>query len=243
MKMKLLMLTLLFSLATTSVSAEEEWQISWTPYIWAANLSADMDFGRGPISADLDFHEIIDKLEGVYSHYLEFRKGRWGVANEIVYLNIADSMKNPIPGITEADADLKQSIIDLVATYHTGNDENTMLYGGLRYINLEVEVDTTSPLPALNLELDADKNWTNLLVGVRQIYPLNDKWSLLARGDIATDFGDEQSYAINLGANYDMTDLLDLKFGYRYMEVDFEDSDIEINETIDGVFVGLTFTW
>jgi hypothetical protein len=63
------------------------------------------------------------------------------------------------------------------------------------------------------------------------------------KGDIASDFGDEQSYVINLGANYDMTDLLDLKFGYRYMEVEYEDSDIDISETIDGAFVGLTFNW
>ncbi len=59
MKSRLALLTLLISLAT-SVSAEEEWQISWTPYLWAANLSADIDFGRGPISADLDFNDILE---------------------------------------------------------------------------------------------------------------------------------------------------------------------------------------
>ncbi|MCP4878833.1 MAG: hypothetical protein GY896_25550 [Gammaproteobacteria bacterium] len=95
----------------------------------------------------------------------------------------------------------------------------------------------------MNLELDADKSWTNLLVGVRQVYPINDKWGVWIIGDIASDFDDEQSYMITLGANYVMTDLLDLKFGYRYMEIDYEDSDIEINETIDGAFVGLTFKW
>jgi opacity protein-like surface antigen len=242
MKFKLTLLTLLIGLAT-SVSAEEEWQISWTPYLWAANLSADIDFGRGPISADLDFEDILDKLEGTFMHYLEFRKGRWGIANEIIYLNIADSQKGPIAGIVEADADLKQTQIDLVATYHTGKDQNTMLYGGLRYLNVEVEVDTTSGFPPLNLSLDGDKDWTNLLVGVRQTFPLNDKWSIGVKGDIATDFDDEQSYMITLGANYDMTDLLDLKFGYRYIEIEFEDSDIDISETVDGAFVGLTFNW
>lgn len=243
MKIKLSLLILLFSLATTSVSAEEEWQINWTPYLWAASISASMDFGKGPIGTDLDFGEILDKLEGTYMHYLEFRKGRWGIANEIIYLNIADSKKDPIAEIAEADADLKQLQFDLVATYHTGKDENTMLYGGLRYISAEVGVVTTSDLPPLNLELDADKNWTNLLVGVRQAFPISDKWSLAVKGDIATDFDDEQSYALTLGANYYMTKLLDLKFGYRYMQVEYEDSDIKIEETIDGAFVGLTFKW
>jgi hypothetical protein len=40
-----------------------------------------------------------------------------------------------------------------------------------------------------------------------------------------------------------MTDLLDLKFGYRYMDIDYEDSDVEVNETVDGAYVGLTFNW
>ncbi|MCP4766513.1 MAG: hypothetical protein GY875_09590 [Gammaproteobacteria bacterium] len=243
MKIKPALLILLFSLATTSVSAEEEWQINWTPYLWAANLSASMDFGMGSVGADLDFSDILDKLEGTYMHYLEFRKGRWGIANEIIYLNIADSKKGPIAGIVEADADLKQSVIDLVATYHTGNDENTMLYGGLRYINADAGVVTTSDLPPQNMELNTQKDWTNLLVGVRQAFPLSDKWSLAVKGDIATDFDDEQSYALTLGANYYMTKLLDLKFGYRYMQVEYEDSDIKLEETIDGAFVGLTFKW
>ncbi|MCP4332247.1 MAG: hypothetical protein GY785_06300 [Gammaproteobacteria bacterium] len=219
------------------------WQINWTPYLWAANLSASMDFGMGSVDTDLDFSDIFDKLEGTYMHYLEFRKGRWGVANEIIYLNIADSQKGPIAEIAEADADLKQSVVDLVATYHTGKDQSTMLYGGLRYINMEVGVVTKSTVPDLNLELNADKNWTNLLVGVRQAFPISDKWSLTVKSDIATDFDDEQSYVITLGANYYMTELLDLKFGYRYMEVAYEDSDIKIEETIDGAFVGLTFKW
>ena len=245
MKTKLSLLILLFSLATTSVSAEEEWQINWTPYLWAANISASMDFGKGQggVDADLDFNDILDKLEGTYMHYLEFRKGRWGIANEIIYLNIADSKKGPIAGVVEADGDLKQSVIDLVATYYTGNGENTMLYGGLRHINAEVGVVATLTAPDSSLALNADKNWTNLLIGVRQAFPLSDRWNLAVKGDIATDFDDEQSYVLTLGANYYMTKLLDLKFGYRYMEVEYEDSDIKLEETIDGAFVGLTFKW
>jgi len=240
---KKMMLAILLIHLALPVSAEEEWQINWTPYLWAADLSADMDFGNGPVGTDLDFEDIVDKLEGAYMHYLEFRRGRWGIANEIIYLNISDSKNGPIAGITEVEADLKQSVIDLVATYHTGRNENTMLYGGLRYINLEVEADTTSVLPPLNLELDGDKDWTNLLFGIRQVFPLTDKWGLVAKGDIASDFDDEQSYIISLGADYDMTELLDLKIGYRYAEIEYEDSDVKLDETIDGVFVGLSFNW
>ena len=224
-----------------SASAEEELQISWTPYLWAANLSADMDFGAGPVGTELDFDDILDKLEGTYMQFLEFRKGQWGIANEIIYLNIADSKDGPIASLAQADVDLKQSVVDLVVTYHTGNQENTMLYGGLRYINIETTLELTSSLPPLNGEIDGDKDWTNLLVGVRQYFPINDKWDLVAKGDIATDFSDEQSYIITLGANYDLSKLLDIKIGYRYAQIDFEDSDIEINESIEGAFAGLTF--
>ena len=189
-----------------------------------------------PLSPNV--HQI-DKLRSAGSRI----KGRWGVANEIIYLNIADSKDGPIAGVVEADIDLKQTIVDLVATYYPEQYENTMLYGGVRYINLETTLDTTSALPPLNMELEGDKNWTNLVIGVRQRFPLSDSWALVAKGDIASDFSDEQSYIVTLGANYDMTKLLDLKFGYRYAAVDYKDSDFEINEKVDGAFVGLTFNW
>jgi hypothetical protein len=223
--------------------AEEKLQINWTPYIWGANLSVDMDFGAGPIGTDLDFRDILDKLEATYMHYLEFRKGKWGFANEIIYLHIADTEDVSIPLISEVDSDVKQGIYDFVVTYHTGKGENTMLYGGLRHIDIDTTVETTSVLPPLNLDLEVNKDWTNLVVGVRQIFPLNDNWTTWIKGNIASDFDDESSYFLTLGANYTISKLLDLKFGYRYAEIEYEDSDIEINETIDGAFVGLTFKW
>lgn len=229
--------------AISPANAEEKLQVYWTPYIWGANLSVDMDFGAGPIGTDLDFRDILDKLEATYMHYLEFRKGKWGFANEIIYLHIADTEDVSIPLISEVDSDVKQGIYDFVITYHTGKGENTMLYGGLRYIDIDTTVETTSGLPPLNLDLEVNKDWTNLVVGVRQIFPLNDNWATWLKGNIASDFDDESSYFLTLGANYTISKLLDLKFGYRYAEIEYEDSDIEINETIDGAFVGLTFKW
>ncbi|MCP4333217.1 MAG: hypothetical protein GY785_11225 [Gammaproteobacteria bacterium] len=242
MDMKLSLFVCLLGL-TFSVSAEEEWQLNWTPYLWAANMSVDIDFGAGPISTDLDFDDIVDKLEAGFMHYLEFKKGRWGIANEIIYLNIADSKDGPIAGFAEADVDLKQHVIDLVGTYYAGADENTMIYGGVRYINLDLEIETTSNLTPLNQELDGGNDWTNLVVGVRQTVPINDQWRFIAKGDIASDFGDELSSVITLGARYDVSELLDIKFGYRYALIEYEDSDFEFDQTIEGVFAGLGFNW
>ena len=223
--------------------AEEELEIYWTPYLWASNLEADLDFGRGPVNTELDFKDILDKLEMTYMHHLEFKKGRWGIANEIIYFDISDSAKDPVPGISKADVQMKQTLVDLVATYYAGEDENTTLFGGLRYIKVDPTLETESPLPPLNLKFDGDKDWTNLLMGVRQVFPLNERWNLWGIGDVASDFDDELSYIITLGANYYMTELLDLKFGYRYARIEYEDSDIKLDEDIDGVFAGLTFKW
>ena len=78
--------------------------------------------------------------------------------------------------------------------------KNTMLLAGLRYIKLESSLETTSALPPLNLKLDGDKDWTNLLVGVRQVVPINDNWGFWSKGDIASDFDDELSYIVTVGA-------------------------------------------
>lgn len=251
MKKHLLAAAILASTAATAVaqspmtteSPEKDWNVNWTPYIWAANLEADVKLGPVNTTGTLDFSDIVDKMDAAFMHLLEFNKGRWGISNEIIYFDLSDSKTGPIANIVRADVGMKQSIIDLTGTYKATEDGNTTVLAGLRYIALDMDIKTTSGIPLLNQSISKKEDWTNLLVGVRQIFPINESWSLMAKGDIATDFSDEMSYILTVGANYTMTDLLDLKVGYRYAGVDYENSEFTFEETADGLFTGLTFKW
>ena len=235
--------------AESSSSEKDVWEVNWTPYIWAATLQADVEVGPVQGSQEVDFKDIVDKLDFAFMHYLEAHNGTWGVANEIIYFDLSDSQKQTGgPGLgpgaeLKAEVDLTQTIFDLAATYRPTESKNTIITLGVRHIAVEADAAFTfsgpGPSPAPSLSLDED--WQNLLIGVNQLFPLNEKWLLAAKADVATDFGDELSYILTLGANWQMTDLLDLKFGYRYGAVEYENNNFVFEETVSGVFTGLTF--
>lgn len=222
--------------------AEESWDINWTPYLWAANLQADVKAGPIDGGADLDTKDILDKLDMAFMHYLEFSKGDWGIANEIIYLDLSQTTQGPIGGAVQAEVGLTQLINDLVVTYKIDDTGNTTLIAGARYNSLDMGVDIIGP-DSGTIPLSSKESWTNVLFGLRQIVPINNEWSFLFKGDVATDFSDELSYILTAGANYQMTDLLDLKFGYRYAKVEFKKDTFDLDETVDGAFVGMTFKW
>ncbi len=245
---KLLGVFLLLMVCTQLTYAEEaesgdSWNVSWTPYIWAASLDADVKLGPAGGSGSLDFDDILDKLDMTYMHHLDINNGRWGFLNEIIYFDLSDTKSAPIAGVASAKVNSKQGIYDFAGTYRIGDDGTGLVIFGARYIDLEMGITTSSAIPGFNRNINLNESWTNLLLGVQKSFPLAENWDVAVKGDIATDYSDELSYILTLGFNYTMTDLLDLKFGYRYAGLEYENNQFEFDEKAGGAFVGLTFNW
>ncbi len=120
---------------------------------------------------------------------------------------------------------------------------NTTFYAGLRRLSVDLNMVIDANIDVLDGRLSRKEDWTNILVGVRQVIPINDRWFAALKADYAGDLGDETSFILNAGLDYTMTDLLSLKFGYRYASVDYESSDFTFDQTSNGPFVGLSFNW
>lgn len=225
---------------------EDQWRVDWTPYIWAANMKVDANIGPVEASGELGFDDIIDKASGAYMHYLEASKGNWGIANEIIYFDLSDTLTGPIAPVESVNVGLKEAIVDLSLAYHPSSWDGTTFYGGARYINLDMDLGINfswpEPLPQ-NASADGGDSWTHLLLGARHIIEFNDKWSMMVKGDYASDYDNSYSYIATLGAGYQFTDLLSLKFGYRIAAIKYEDKPLTLNQDVDGAFVGLGFSW
>ena len=223
---------------------DDDWKISWTPYLWGANIKADVTVNNLVSgSGELEFDDLVEKLDSAFMHYLHASKGEWGIANEIIYFDISESVESGSGVIVgSADVGLTQSIFDLAASYAPNHIDNTTFFFGLRRIGIDIDLDIES---ALNGPLagshSVEEDWTNLLIGVLYQIPLDKGWLLGVKADYGGDFGDEESYVLTLGADYSMTDLLSLKFGYRYAKIEFDSSDFKLDQTTDGGISGIGF--
>ncbi len=240
--MKKLLLLLSMLISTPAMAAtDNDWKISWTPYIWAANIGADVTVNdRVSGSGELDFDDLLDKVDGAFMHYLHARKGEWGIVNEIIYLDISDSIEPDGTLVDRVEAGLTEGIIDLAASYSPNQIDNTIFFVGLRRIDVDIDLDIEGQLADSR---SREEDWTNLLLGIQYLIPVEKNWLIGLKADYASDFGDETSYILTLGADYIMTDLLSLKFGYRSAKIEFESSDFKLNQTTDGTYLGLSFNW
>ena len=83
-------------------------------------------------------------------------------------------------------------------------------------------LEATFPAP-INAKTSrgTDKNLIDAFGGVRYLVPIGKRWDFVARGDVGTGGSDlswnaHASFGVRLGK----TDLFNLRFGWRYMELD-----------------------
>ena len=116
-----------------------------------------------------------------------------------------------------------------------------MIYGGLRFTDLDDVYEFKlmgTPIGTIRSERD----FTDLLLGVRYRFTMGEHWSLWTRGDVS--FGDSEGtfqlegifrYAVGKRrAN-------GILFGYRYKEAEFEEGGLEEDYEYKGPLAAFSF--
>ncbi len=217
-------------------SATDDWRFSLTPYLWLAGISADTASGGSdfpPINPDYSLFSL-DNLDGAAFLAFAAAKGQWSVHSDLVYVSFADTFSI---GPIEAGFDLEGGTLELSAGYRPASWQNTELLFGLRGVELRMDTAFT-PGPAGSV----DASFVDPIVGVRYQRTFSNKWGLYARGDVGRGTSEGMVNA-ELAGSYQFTDTFTLLFGYRYLEIDFEDSDFLLDLSIQGYSVGFEFNW
>ena len=117
-----------------------------------------------------------------------------------------------------------------------------VLFGG-RALFLSNDVEITG---AGGGDASADEDFSHIgpLIGGRLRYNFTSRWFASARGD-ASGFGldDATTWSATGLVGYRFTELFSLALGYRYMEIDMEESDLDLELTYQGPLVGFGFTF
>jgi hypothetical protein len=243
-----------FALLCPQAYAEEgkptkNWEWNLTPlYLWAVNMNGELTVANQSTPLVLDFDQIFDSLEAVFSLHFEglYKKG-WGFLFDIMYTNISGSTTLPGPFSTAVNVDFEETLVELGAIYRF-YEKGAHIFeglGGARFTNMDTEVTITSPIPILPSRLESKQEWWDPIVGLRYM------WQISLRGDIGIGFGagdtsDSAWNAIGLILFHPWKNVGFLG-GYRALDVDYETGSgiqqFKYDMLMHGPVIAVNFKW
>lgn len=239
-----------FLLGGHSAAAQDrEWIV--VPYLWGADTSLDLLVMDDPVyEGDLDFSDLVDKLDFAFQLHVETRKDRLGLLLDFTYLDTSDgftSSATPLPGDTRVDTSADLTILEVGGFYRPSGDA----YGwdlllGARAIDVNAELTLTPPAPLTSRQLDGSKSLTDGFAGLRYVGSIGDNWFVTLRGDAGAGGSDLSLNLVALfGYQFGANGQYSVLAGYRHFDLEFEDSNdgvpVEVDMTMSGPQLGFAF--
>ena len=185
--------------------AEPDWSYTGTFYGWFPGINTAIETPLGEVEAEVDFSDILDKLDLAFLAALEARNGRWALVGDLQYFDLgADASPNTGP-INTVEIDSQIAVLGGYALYEILGEANTRveLGGGLRYYDAKFDTAVTGTTP---LSFSTDGNWTDAVLSARITHSFDEDWYGVAYLDVG-GFG--------LGNSSDLTVQAYLAAGYR----------------------------
>lgn len=204
-------------------------------YLWASDIQVDAKNA----SVGVDFSDVLDKLEMAGQAHVEVQGDDLGGFIDLTFMGLGGRSSRPL---VELNADLDMILMDLALVYSPGTERLTGLevFGGLRYIESDFRllIDPVPPGPPEQI-FGIDDTFSDLLMGVRYIAPLNDRWRLTVSGDVS-GADTEGTWSLGAFAGY-LTGPHRFIAGYRHMEIEIEGAGDTVQQTFTGPVVAYGF--
>lgn len=205
-------------------AAGDEWQHTLVLYMVGASIDGDAGIGNVEADVDVSFSDILDNLEAGAMLAYRAERGPWAVTADLIYMGLEQKKSGIGPaGGTRATAESDQVITELDLSYAIS--ERVDLYGGLRYWNLDTDLDIVGGGPlGQRLSASDTEDWIDPLVGVRYVQPLGADWSFVIRGDLGGwGVGSDFAWHATAFFNWAMSEHASLLVGARFLGVDYDD--------------------
>jgi hypothetical protein len=230
-----------------TTATDDDWQFKVQAYGWLPTIESTLPTGN---ELELEIDEIFDYLDMTFMGTFQARRNKWAIVTDLVYLKLSEdgagntTVPVPPPSGTptrvDIGAEMETWIVNLAGSYRVYQTDkyDVQLLAGARYFYLDTKAELdTSIVPAGGVEVDADDDVWDGIVGVRGLANLNEKWWMTYRFDVGAGNSDlTWNAAAQFGRKYDWGSLA---AGYRYLHYDF-DSDFKPLKELDvyGPFIG-----
>jgi hypothetical protein len=220
--------------AAAQTSRSDQWDFMLAPYLWASGLSGDSGILGQTAEVDLSFSDIADMLDGGALAHFEAQHGKWMILGDAMFLDLGKEFERP-----EGEADFEQWMIEAAGAFRIAS-ELSFLFGA-RYNKLDAELEFSGPL---GVTLAGDQDWTDGFVGLLWRHAWGKKWGFSLRGDVGAG-GSDLTWHARGAVLYRASEHVSIGFGYRHMDIDFEDDEGAAKFTYDvalsGAETGIAF--
>ena len=247
-------LVVVFGLVACAPGAQAgEWEFEIAPYLWVADVRADVSLLETDIAnVAITFSEIIDDADLAALVHFEGHKGRGGLFVDVVFLALSDDQPASggplIPAGTTINTELDLLIGELGGSYRmTGDEKGLELLYGVRVTDVSLDVNIDFPDTSLLADRSRSNDETPLdgLIGLRFAQDISERWQWSIRGDVSAGDTDlTWQGVLTVGAKFGKDRDNILYFGYRHLAYEFDqgsggftDREIEFS----GALVGFGF--
>jgi outer membrane protein OmpA-like peptidoglycan-associated protein len=224
---------LMAGVAAVPAQAGEAWEFEITPYVWAAGIEGDAVVRGQAVEVDQSFSDTLEALDIAGALLLRAERKSWVLWTQVDYMELStDELDNP-PERGSFDTDVLLLTGGLGRNFSSANNRQSVdVILGARYMKLDSEL-------SFNLlgTFTRDQSYLDPVLIVRPIFQLSERWRFEPMFSFGAGGDSESTYELQPMLQFDMTENVALRFGYRKLYYDIEDS--AGGSTFDGSFHGL----
>ena len=221
-----------------------DWEVRVAPYLLMGSVSGEAAIGvTGPSEVDLDFGDILEKLQVAFMVHGEVYKGDWGAILDYTYLKLGDDIATEQAGVI--DITQKQAIFEAFLSRRFRKEWGWFdVFGGIRHWDNKYKLELDG-FQVSSVSFNAD--WVDPVIGGRIYYNITDRFLAGFRGDIGGfGAGSDLTYTLQPGIGYHISDWFTLMLQYKYLYADYDNGKegrdlYSYDAATNGPLLGLLF--
>jgi len=229
---------LLASIGAPVAAQSDEWIFDGSLYLFAA----ETDVTVGDVEGTLSFSDALDNLDFAGMASLKATNNQWTFIGDLLYFNLGFENGRSGPLISEIDTDQKNTIFSGYALYRVYETPTTILDlgGGFRYFSTDTTLTIRSDVLPTK-EVGSDDDWTDPILAAYARFKLSDRWTSMLAVDYGSFVDDRETYSAILTFDYAFNEKWFGRIGYRYINVEDNDGDLDFRFEQSGPILGVTY--
>ena len=207
-----------------------------TLYLWGAGISGNATLGSHDVPSlpvNVDFDDILEDLEFGFQVHYEGVGEKWGGGVDYTYIKLGNTNDAGVSG------EVKTTLAELFGIYRANPAIDVL--AGVRFLGMDMRLNDT-----VHIDAEGERSLTDFYAGARAKLPISNSVLFALRGDVGTGDSDLVWNAV-LSVDWDISSLIALRGGYRWLDYDLDKDDGSIEAKLDmsmtGPFLGVGFKW
>lgn len=233
------------SMAAQDAAANgDDWNVTFTPYVWIAGTKGDIGIPRGEneVEIDRDFADTLSNLKFAFMGALDVEYHRFVAIADVMYLSVgaeAEGIRDP--QFFEGKVDSSVFVGTLAVGYRVVDQGPLFVdvFAGGRLVSLKVDIELEGPLTTR--EVDESRSRIAPMFGGRVRVPLGEDFGLALYGDVGGFKSSDVKWQLIGTVQWDISRHWRLAAGYRHMQIHHDTRRADFDVALSGPIVGVSY--